>query len=82
MPYKDKKEQEEYLRRYGTPYKRQYRKFKTDQQKKLREVINRGDLNVVKQIMMVKQIMNKKPNITLFSKAWQDMVEPKRRKRK
>ena len=76
MPYKDKKEQEEYLRRYGTPYKRQYRKFKTDQQKKLEEAINRGDLNVAK------QIMNKKPNITLFSQTWQDMVGQKKRKRK
>lgn len=76
MPYKDKQKQREFMKQYRTPYMVEYRKFRSDKQKKLEEAINRGDLNVAK------QIMNKKPNITLFSQTWQDMVGQKRRKRK
>jgi hypothetical protein len=81
MPYKDKKKQADSVRRYKertqimAPYMVKYRKFRSDKQKKLEEAINRGDLN------MAKQIMNKKPNINLFSQTWQDMVGQKRRKR-
>jgi exonuclease III len=75
MPYKDKQKQKEFMRKYRTPYMARYRKFKTDKQKNLEEAIRKGDLNVAR------QIMGRKPNITLFSQTWQDMFGQKKRKR-
>jgi len=73
MPYKDKQKQRDFMKKYRTPYMTQYRKFKTDQQKKLEEAIRKGDLNVAK------QIMGKKPNILMQS--WQNTFRQKRRKK-
>jgi hypothetical protein len=83
MPFKDKKKQAESVQAYKdrtnfmAPYMREYRKFKTGQQKELREAIKRGDLN----LNMAKEIMSKKPHINLFSKTWQDLSGQKKRKK-
>jgi hypothetical protein len=37
MPYKSKKKQAEYLRKYRTPYMREYRKTKKEQMDSLRK---------------------------------------------
>jgi hypothetical protein len=75
MPYKDKKEQAEYLRRYGTPYKRQYRQFQRQKLDSLGDALKKDDIN------LAREIWSKKPNIHLFRNTWQDLSGQKRRKR-
>lgn len=62
MPYKDKKKQAEYLKRYRTPYMREYMRFKREQQRRLEEAIKKGQLDVAK------TILGTKPNINVFGK--------------
>ena len=66
MPYKDKKKQAEYLKKYRksymTPYMRRYRKFKSEQQKKLHDAVRKGNLDGAKKILKIK------PSINVFGK--------------
>jgi hypothetical protein len=63
VPYKDKKKQAEYLRKYRTPYMKEYRQFKSEQQRKLQEAIIEGNIN------MAREILKAKPSIDIFEKG-------------
>jgi hypothetical protein len=67
MPYKDREQQKAYLRSYlkrkgkGTEYKREYRKFKRDQQTRLTEAIT-----LKKDINLAASILQQKPKLSLY----------------
>ena len=54
MPYKDKKKQAAYMKKYRTPYMKKYREFKKKQMEQLEKAIRRGDTNLAKQILNTK----------------------------
>lgn len=62
MPYKDKQKQAEYLKRYRTPYMREYQRFKLQQKRELEKAIGAGNLN------LAKEILGKKPRIDIFGR--------------
>ncbi|MGD0494702.1 MAG: hypothetical protein ABSB28_01520 [Candidatus Bathyarchaeia archaeon] len=72
MPFKDKEKQKAYLKeyhkRFGTEYKRQYREFQREKQRKLREAIQK------RQIDVAAAIFDKKPNLHIFRNSWKNLV--------
>lgn len=75
MPYKDQKKHQEWVERYKKPYMREYVKQRRQQDRKLREAVRRGDLD------LAKQIMGKKPSINPFSQIRQDVFGKKKGKK-
>jgi len=62
MPYKDKHKQAEYLKRYRTPYMREYQRFRLQQKRELEKAVKAGNLN------LAREILGRKPSIDVFGK--------------
>lgn len=75
MPYKNKKQQAEYMRKYRTPYMREYRQFKKRQFQEARKAINEGNFD------LAKHIMNKKPSIDIWGNT-NKAKKPKKKRKK
>lgn len=66
MPYKDKKEQAEYLRKYRTPYMRGYQKSENERVRRLKQTVEKGDLKLAQTILRYNRT-------DIFSQTWKDL---------